>query len=92
MGEKNVKGRKRHIVTDSQGHLLYILVHSANIHDTIAGKEVLKATTEKYPSIEGISAEAGYKETTENFVIDQLKKSISIAQRISSGWIVLAKR
>ena len=79
MGGKNVKGRKRHIVTDSQGHLLYILVHRANMHDTIAGKEVLKATTEKYPSIESISADAGCRKTTENFVIDQLKKPISIA-------------
>ena len=56
MGGKNVKGRKHHIVTDSQGYLLYILVHRANMHDTIAGKEVLKATTEKYPSTDSISA------------------------------------
>ena len=91
MGAKNVKGRRRHIVTDSQGHLLYILVHRANIYDTIAGKEVLQATTEKYPSIAGISADAGYRKSRENFVIDQLKKTISIAQRISNGWIVLAK-
>ena len=46
----------------------------------------------KYPSIAGISADAGYRKSRENFVIDQLKKTISIAERISSGWIVLAKR
>ena len=92
MGEKNVKGRKRHIVTDSQGHLLYLLVHRANIHDTIAGKEVLKAATEKYPSIAGISADAGYRKTTENFVTNELKKTISISERISGGWMVLARR
>ena len=72
--------------------MLYILVHRANIHDTIADREVLKAAREKYPSIAGISADAGYRKTTENFVIDQLRKTISIAERISSGWIVLARR
>ena len=46
---KNVKGRKRHIVTDAQGHLLYILVHRAHIHDTIASKAILKANYRKIP-------------------------------------------
>lgn len=36
MGGK-VKGRKRHIGTDNQDHLLYIKVHAVNIHDTKAG-------------------------------------------------------
>lgn len=31
--EKKVKGRKRHIVTDTQGHLLHVKVHAANEHD-----------------------------------------------------------
>ena len=36
-GGKKVKGRKRHIVTDTQGHLLHVKVHADNIHDTVAG-------------------------------------------------------
>ena len=67
-------------------------MHRAHIHDTVAGKAILKATTEKYPSIEGMSAAAGYKKITENFVVRQLQKTISIAEQISIGWIVLAKR
>ena len=58
----------------------------------LPAKQSLKPTTEKYPSIEGISAAAGYKKTTENFVIQQLQKTISIAEQISTGWIVLTKR
>ena len=42
MGEKKVKGRKRHIVTDTQGHLLHVKVHAANIHDTKMGGSVFK--------------------------------------------------
>jgi putative transposase len=40
-GGKKVKGRKRHIVTDSEGHLLQICVHAANCHDTKAAPTLL---------------------------------------------------
>jgi len=30
---KKVKGRKRHILVDTRGHLLKVVVHSANIQD-----------------------------------------------------------
>ena len=34
-GGKKVKGRKRHILVDTIGNLLGVVVHAANIHDTI---------------------------------------------------------
>jgi len=43
-----VKGRKRHIVTDMQGHLLHVKVHAANVHDTVAGCDVFEAALQKY--------------------------------------------
>ena len=60
MGEKKVKGRKRHIVTDIEGHLLHVKVHAANIHDTKAAPQVLNEAKEKEPSLEGFSADEGY--------------------------------
>ncbi len=42
MAEKKVKGRKRHIVTDTQGHILQVTVHAANTHDTVAGCKVFE--------------------------------------------------
>lgn len=51
MGEKKIKGRKRHIVTDTQGPLLHVKVHAANTHDTAAGCLVFKETLEKYPQV-----------------------------------------
>jgi putative transposase len=92
MGEKKVKGRKRHIVTDTQGHLLHVKVHAANIHDTTAGGHVFKETLDQYPSLQGVSADEGYRKTTENFVIDELKKKIEISKRIKNEWAILAKR
>ena len=92
MGEKKVKGRKRHIVTDTQGHLLHVQVHAANTHDTVAGGSVFEAALQKYPTLQGVCADAGYRKTFEEFVITALKKTVEISSRITQGWAVLAKR
>ena len=91
MVEKKIKGRKRHIVTDTQGNLLHVTVHAANIHDTIAGPIVLEKVFNQYPSIQGVSADAGYCGTTVNFIIS-LGKSVAIAKNIAHQWSILAKR
>ena len=67
-GGKKVKGRKRHIVVDVEGHLLHVKVHAANTHDTKAATDILDATKEKFPSIKGVSADAGYQGTTVDHV------------------------
>ncbi len=92
MGEKKIKGRKRHIVTDTQSHMLYVTVHAANIHDTIAGCDVFKEALRLYPSLKGVCADAGYRKTTQNFVQDVLKKTITISKRIASDFVILPKR
>lgn len=92
MGGKKVKGRKRHIVTDTQGHLLHVNVHAANTHDTVAGCHVFEAALQKYPTLKGVCADAGYRKTMETFVTGVLKKTIAISARIAPGWAVLAKR
>ena len=92
MGGKKVKGRKRHIVTDTQGHLLYIKVHAANIHDTVGGCMVFQEALKKYPTLKGVCADAGYRKTMEEYVQNTLKKTIEISARITPGWAILAKR
>ncbi|GAA4996289.1 hypothetical protein GCM10023205_81860 [Yinghuangia aomiensis] len=37
---KKIKGRKRHIVTDTLGLLLAVLVTAASVHDSVGGKHV----------------------------------------------------
>jgi transposase len=91
-GEKKVKGRKRHIVTDTQGHLLHVKVHAANTHDTVAGCVVFDEALKKYPTLKGVCADAGYRKTMEEFVQKVLKKTIEISARITPGWSILPKR
>lgn len=92
MGEKKVKGRKRHIVTDTQGHILHVKVHAANRHDTVAGCNLFEEALLKYPTLQEVCADAGYRKTFEEFVQNVLKKTVEISERITPGWAILAKR
>lgn len=89
---KKIKGRKRHIVTDTQGHLLHVKVHAANTHDTVAGCGVFEEALSKHPTLKGVCADAGYRKTMVDFVTRVLKKSIEISERITPGWAILARR
>lgn len=91
-GGKKIKGRKCHIVVDTEGHMLYVKVHAANVHDTIAGGVVFEETTQKYPTLLGVCGDDGYRGTFVNFVTNTLHKTVKISKRISKTWAVIAKR
>jgi putative transposase len=59
-GNKKIKGRKRHIVVDTLGLLLCIIVTPANIHDSVAAELVLKKMKGKFPRLKKILADGGY--------------------------------
>jgi putative transposase len=59
-GAKKVVGRKRHIVVDTQGFLLAVVVHPANIPDREAGKRVLAAAGGACPHLRRVWADQGY--------------------------------
>jgi putative transposase len=91
-GGKKIKGHKRHIVVDTAGRMLHVKVHEANLHDTTAGGEVVEETLKKYPAIEAICGDAGYRGKTKNFVTKILKKTMHICERISNGWHIIPWR
>ncbi len=57
---KKVKGRKRHIVTDTCGFLVFILVHAADIQDRDGAVDVLKAIRFRFPWLRHVFADGGY--------------------------------
>ena len=57
---KKVKGRKRHIVVDTQGLLLAVAVHPANIQDRDGTKLVLQRLLGRFPRLERIWADGAY--------------------------------
>ena len=91
-GEKKIKGRKRHVVTDVCGNLLAIKVHAANIHDTKSGGTVFAEVLEKYPTIKGACGDAGYRKTFEA-ELAKLGITVDISAKIKpKEWQVLPKR
>ena len=57
---KKVKGRKRHILTDTCGYLIFILVHAADIQDRDGAVDVLKAVRYRFPWLRHVFADGGY--------------------------------
>jgi transposase len=41
-GGKKIKGRKRHIVVDTLGLIMIIVIHAANIHDSVGARAVMQ--------------------------------------------------
>jgi putative transposase len=58
---KRVKGRKRHIVTDTAGLLLAVLAHPANIQDNHGAVPLLKSLGRAFPKLRHIFADRVYR-------------------------------
>lgn len=64
-GGKKIKGRKRHIVVDTLGLLLAVVVTAANLDDgTYASLVLGKLDPEKYPRLEKVFADHKYHNKT----------------------------
>lgn len=82
-GGKKIKGRKRHILVDTIGNLLGIVVHAVNIHDTKAGIMVVDKVLQIYSTIEAMSADTGYRNTFEQEVRDNHNIPVDISTKIN---------
>lgn len=64
-GGKKIKGRKRHIVVDTMGLLLAVVVTAGNLDDgTHAPKVLEKLTPEKFPRLKKVYADNKYNNKT----------------------------
>lgn len=60
-GGKKIQGRKRHILVDSMGLLLAVLVTSAGVDDGVAAKDLLAmADSEAFPRLRKVYADNKY--------------------------------
>jgi len=58
---KRIKGRKRHIVTDTEGFLLAAQVHQANIQDPHGAVPLLRSLRQNFPELAHIFADRVYR-------------------------------
>jgi putative transposase len=79
---KRVKGRKRHIVTDTEGSLLAVQVHSANIQDNHGAVPLLRIIGRMFPKLRHIFADRVYRgPKLLNAIADLGKWTIEIVTR-----------
>jgi len=91
---KKIKGRKRHIATDTHGRLLTIRVHSAGIQDRDGGRLVLKASRARYPFVERAFADGGYAGRLVHWAEKKAHIAVEIVKRnpAAKGFEVLRRR
>ena len=56
-----MNGRKRHILVDTLGLLLVVVVHAANVQESDGAKLVLRRALGRFPRLRLIWADQGYK-------------------------------
>src|SRR5260370_38847363 len=58
---KKIKGKKRHILVDTQGLLIHAIVHAADIQDRDGGELVMATLFGLYPFLLKLYADSGYQ-------------------------------
>ena len=92
---KKVKGRKRHIVTDTLGLMVGLVVHGADIQDRDGAPEVLKSIRARWPWLRHVFADGGYAGPKLKGVMSRLGDwTIEIIKRsdTAKGFKVLPRR
>ena len=60
-GNKKIKGRKEHIVVDTLGLPMSVVVHEANAHDSVGADGVIDKMKGCFPRLKKMLADGGYK-------------------------------
>lgn len=90
---KKTKGRKRHLLTDTLGLLVDVMVHSAGVQDRDGAKLLLRHARAHIDSIEKIFADGGYAGKLIDWVKEKYDIALEIVKRSDlKGFVVLPKR
>ncbi len=94
-GGKKVKGRKRHIVVDSRGFLIGVLVTEANTSDRLGAVVVLEESQDKLSQLEVVWVDQGYSGKNFARAVQQVCGEgvrVEVIQRQAGSFEVLPKR
>jgi len=93
-GGKKIQGRKRHIVTDTMGFIMAIIVHSADLQDREGAKMVLQELRFKFPRLRKILADGGYTGDLALWLLKLTGWTLEIVSKVAGvgGFNVIPKR
>lgn len=91
---KKTNGRKRHILVDTTGLLLLILVTAANVQDRDGAKLVFEKARVRFPRLKRIWADGGYAGKLLEWVLETCRFVLEIVKRSDKqgGFVVLPRR
>jgi putative transposase len=94
---KNVNGRKRHLLVDTLGLVLEVMVHSAGTGEREGAKKMLAASATRMSRLRLIWADQGYRGPLEEWVWKlrerrRIRLEIVKRQPEQQGFVVLARR
>jgi transposase len=93
---KKIKGKKRHILVDTQGLLLHAIVHGADIQDRDGGALLLATLFGMFPFLLKLYADGGYQGPQFHQAVAKILRwvNIEIVKRSdqAKGFVVLPKR
>jgi transposase len=75
---KKIFGRKRHLLVDTQGLILAVLVHAANIGDRDGARLLLRKLVRRFPRLIHLFADHGYTGPLKEWIKDLLGWDIEI--------------
>jgi putative transposase len=93
-GGKKINGRKRHIVTDTCGLLLALLVTGAHVQDRDAGRLLMSILRSVFPTIRLVWADGGYTGKLVDYATTALGITVQIVTKLAgqTGFVVLHRR
>jgi putative transposase len=97
-GGKKVKGRKRHILVDTEGFVLEAYVHSAKVMDYEGIKTLLRRANERFARLRHLWLDAGYRgeDKGADWVEKALGWTVDLVERpkkpAPEGFVVLPRR
>jgi putative transposase len=92
---KKIKGRKRHIITDTEGNMVGLTVHTADIQDRDGAVSVITSIRRLYPWLRHLFADGGYAgEKLTSALAEMGKWTIEIIKRsdTAKGFEILPRR
>lgn len=80
-GGKKVNGRKRHLLVDTMGLLLRVVVHPANVQDRDGARLVLAGLGQRFPRLHHLWADQGYTGKLLEWIEQELGWSVEVVER-----------
>jgi len=80
-----VKGRKRHILVDTEGLVLAVKVHAADIQDREGAKLLLGDVAGRFPRMKKLWVDSGYAGKCRDWIREHLGWEVEVVRRPGEG-------